>query len=37
VFELPFELWFSMAQQWLVIRRSLLTGEPLSRRLREVH
>lgn len=37
VFDLPFELWLSMAQHWLTIRRSLLTGEPLSRRLNEVH
>jgi len=36
-FDLPFELWLSMAQQWLIVRRSLLTGEPLSRRLNEVH
>ncbi|MBV8551213.1 MAG: B12-binding domain-containing radical SAM protein [Acidobacteriaceae bacterium] len=35
-FNLPFELWLSMAQQWLVMRRSLLTGEPLGRQLKEV-
>jgi anaerobic magnesium-protoporphyrin IX monomethyl ester cyclase len=29
-FDWPFELWFSMAQQWLTIRRSLLTGQPLT-------
>lgn len=26
----PVELWFAMAQRWLVVRRSLLTGQPLS-------
>jgi anaerobic magnesium-protoporphyrin IX monomethyl ester cyclase len=26
----PVELWLSMARQWLVVRRSLLTGQPLS-------
>jgi hypothetical protein len=26
----PVELWFSMAKQWLVVRRSLLTGQALS-------
>lgn len=35
-FNLPFELWFSMAQRWVVMRRSLLTGERLSTRLKEV-
>jgi anaerobic magnesium-protoporphyrin IX monomethyl ester cyclase len=34
-FQLPVELWISMAQRWLVVRRSLLTGDPLSRRLSE--
>jgi anaerobic magnesium-protoporphyrin IX monomethyl ester cyclase len=29
-FDWPFELWFSMAQQWLTVRRSLLTGQPLT-------
>jgi anaerobic magnesium-protoporphyrin IX monomethyl ester cyclase len=29
----PLELWISMAQHWLVVRRSLLTGVPLSRSL----
>ena len=29
-FRLPLELWLSLAQQWLVIRRSLLTGQPLA-------
>jgi radical SAM superfamily enzyme YgiQ (UPF0313 family) len=32
-FALPWELWLSMAQQWLIVRRSLLTGQPLSRGL----
>jgi radical SAM superfamily enzyme YgiQ (UPF0313 family) len=36
-FTFPVELWFSMARQWLVVRRSLLTGDPLGRQLREVH
>ena len=35
-FSLPVELWFSMAQQWLVVRRSLLTGDPLGHQLKEV-
>ena len=26
-FALPIELWLSMAQRWLIVRRSLLTGE----------
>jgi radical SAM superfamily enzyme YgiQ (UPF0313 family) len=30
-FDLPLELWLSMAQQWLIVRRSLLTGQGLSR------
>ena len=34
-FQWPVELWISMAQQWLVVRRSLLTGIALSRNLRE--
>jgi radical SAM superfamily enzyme YgiQ (UPF0313 family) len=29
-FVLPWELWLSMAQRWLIVRRSLLTGQPLS-------
>lgn len=29
----PVELWLSMAKQWLVVRRSLLTGQPLSHAL----
>jgi anaerobic magnesium-protoporphyrin IX monomethyl ester cyclase len=29
-FRLPVELWLSMAKQWLVVRRSLLTGQALS-------
>jgi len=36
-FRWPFELWISMAREWLVIRRSLLTGEPLGRGLKETH
>ena len=36
-FALPIELWLSMAQNWLVMRRSLLTGEALSRQLKEAH
>ncbi len=36
VFAVPVELWLSMANQWLVLRRSLLNGEALGRRLREV-
>jgi radical SAM superfamily enzyme YgiQ (UPF0313 family) len=34
-FRWPVELWISMARQWLVVRRSLLTGIALSRSLRE--
>jgi radical SAM superfamily enzyme YgiQ (UPF0313 family) len=34
-FRFPVELWISMARQWLVVRRSLLTGDPLSRSLTE--
>jgi hypothetical protein len=30
-FAWPLELWFSMAKHWLVVRRSLLTGQSLSR------
>jgi radical SAM superfamily enzyme YgiQ (UPF0313 family) len=36
-FRWPFELWISMAREWLAIRRSLLTGEPLGRSLSETH
>jgi hypothetical protein len=36
VFSVPVELWFTVAKQWLVVRRSLLTGEPLGRELKEV-
>ena len=32
-FDLPFELWLSMAQRWITVRRSLLTGQPLSHEL----
>ena len=35
-FHWPVELWFSMAREWLVVRRSLLTGIALSRSLTEV-
>lgn len=35
-FSVPVELWASMAQNWLVLRRSLLTGEPLGRKMKEV-
>jgi radical SAM superfamily enzyme YgiQ (UPF0313 family) len=34
-FDLPVELWASMAHQWLVIRRSLLTGTPVGRQMKE--
>jgi hypothetical protein len=36
-FGVPVELWFSMARKWLVMRRSLLTGDPLGHQLKEVH
>jgi radical SAM superfamily enzyme YgiQ (UPF0313 family) len=32
-FSWPLELWFVMAQRWLAVRRSLLTGQPLSHSL----
>ncbi|HLG95811.1 MAG TPA: radical SAM protein [Bryobacteraceae bacterium] len=32
-FALPFELWLAMTREWLTVRRSLLTGEALSRTL----
>ena len=32
-FEWPLELWLSVARKWLTVRRSLLTGQPLSQRL----
>jgi anaerobic magnesium-protoporphyrin IX monomethyl ester cyclase len=32
-FDYPLELWLGVAQQWLTVRRSLLTGQPLSREL----
>jgi anaerobic magnesium-protoporphyrin IX monomethyl ester cyclase len=35
-FSMPVELWASMAQHWLVVRRSLLTGDPLGRQMKEV-
>ena len=37
MFGFPVELWASMAQHWLVVRRSLLNGEPLGREMKEVH
>jgi anaerobic magnesium-protoporphyrin IX monomethyl ester cyclase len=36
-FHLPLELWIFMTRQWLTVRRSLLTGTALSRRLTEAH
>jgi hypothetical protein len=35
LFDLPLELWLSMAHRWLVVRRSLLTGKGLSHVLRK--
>ncbi|MGI9074960.1 MAG: B12-binding domain-containing radical SAM protein [Bryobacteraceae bacterium] len=35
-FSWPVELWGSMAQHWLVVRRSLLTGDPLGHQMKEV-
>ncbi len=35
-FRWPWELWISMARQWLVVKRSLLTGAALGRSLTEV-
>ena len=32
-FEYPLELWLSMVREWLTVRRSLLTGQPLAREL----
>ncbi len=32
-FAWPWELWLSMAQRWLIVRRSLLTGQALSHEL----
>lgn len=32
-FRWPLELWLAFAREWLVVRRSLLTGDPLSREL----
>jgi radical SAM superfamily enzyme YgiQ (UPF0313 family) len=32
-FSWPVELWLTVAKQWLIVRRSLLTGQPLSREL----
>ncbi len=32
-FSLPWELWLSMSSRWLIMRRSLITGQPLSRLL----
>lgn len=36
-FDLPLELWLSMARHWLIVRRSLLTGQALSRVLRKAN
>lgn len=33
VFALPVELWLAMTKEWLAVRRSLLTGDALSRSL----
>ena len=35
-FAWPLELWLSMANRWLVMRRSLLTGQPLANKLTPV-
>jgi len=35
-FDMPLELWIAMARQWLTVRRSLLTGQALSRELAKV-
>jgi anaerobic magnesium-protoporphyrin IX monomethyl ester cyclase len=35
VFDMPLELWLSMARRWLIVRRSLLTGSGLSHVLRK--
>jgi anaerobic magnesium-protoporphyrin IX monomethyl ester cyclase len=32
-FDWPLELWLSMARRWITVRRSLLTGTPLSNQL----
>jgi radical SAM superfamily enzyme YgiQ (UPF0313 family) len=32
-FDWPVELWLSMAKRWMIMRRSLLTGQPLSQTL----
>ena len=32
-FDWPLELWLSMVKRWLVVRRSLLTGQPLGHQL----
>jgi anaerobic magnesium-protoporphyrin IX monomethyl ester cyclase len=32
-FDCPLELWLSMVPQWLTVRRSLLTGQPLTHEL----
>ena len=32
-FDFPLELWLSMAQEWLTVRRSLLTGQSLSQNI----
>jgi anaerobic magnesium-protoporphyrin IX monomethyl ester cyclase len=35
-FDWPLELWLSMVQQWLTVRRSLLTGQALSHNLAKI-
>jgi radical SAM superfamily enzyme YgiQ (UPF0313 family) len=35
IFSMPVELWLSMAKHWLIVRRSLLTGTPLGREMKE--
>jgi len=35
-FDFPVELWLSMAKQWMVVRRSLLTGQALSHGLTRI-
>jgi radical SAM superfamily enzyme YgiQ (UPF0313 family) len=36
-FDVPLELWISMAQRRLIVRRSLLTGQPLTTELARPH
>lgn len=35
-FDCPVELWLSVAKQWMVVRRSLLTGQALSHGLTRI-